>query len=73
MNRSSRNAQGRTMFFRVLARAAILRKRTALSALMATAVAGVAASPNRAATAHEAAIASGAVFQTRYSLQRAPK
>jgi putative ABC transport system permease protein len=43
MNRSSRNAQGRTMFFRVLARAAILRKRTALSALMATAVAAAAA------------------------------
>ena len=43
MNRISRNAQGRTMFFRVLARAAILRKRTALSALMATAVAAAAA------------------------------
>ena len=43
MNRISHNAQGRTMFFRVLARAAILRKRTALSALMATAVAAAAA------------------------------
>jgi len=43
MKRSSRNAEGRTMFFRVLARAAILRKRTALSALIATAVAAAAA------------------------------
>src|SRR5947199_2874562 len=43
MNRSSRNAQGRTMFFRVLERAAILRKRAALSALMATGVAAAAA------------------------------
>src|SRR5262245_28244236 len=38
-----RQAQGRRMFFRMLARAAILRKRSALAALAATAVAAAAA------------------------------
>src|SRR5438876_696522 len=39
----SRKAQGRTMFFRMLARAAMLRKRSALAALLATVVAAAAA------------------------------
>jgi putative ABC transport system permease protein len=38
-----RKVQGRTMFFRMLARAAILRKRSAVAALLATAVAAAAA------------------------------
>jgi putative ABC transport system permease protein len=43
MSRISRKAQGRTMFFRMLARAAMLRKRSAVAALVATAVAAAAA------------------------------
>jgi putative ABC transport system permease protein len=39
----SRKVQGRTMFFRMLARAAMLRKRSALAALLATVVAAAAA------------------------------
>src|SRR5947207_5305651 len=43
MNRTSQKVQGRAMFFRMLARAAMLRKRSALAALLATAVAAAAA------------------------------
>src|SRR5947207_5091954 len=43
MNRVSHKVQGRAMFFRMLARAAMLRKRSALAGLLATAVAAAAA------------------------------
>jgi putative ABC transport system permease protein len=43
MNRASHKVQGRAMFFRMLARAAVLRKKSALAALLATAVAAAAA------------------------------
>jgi hypothetical protein len=38
----SRKSKGHAMFFRMLARAAMLRKRSALTALVATAVAAAA-------------------------------
>jgi putative ABC transport system permease protein len=43
MNRVSHNVHGRAMFFRMLVRAAMLRKRSALAALLATVVAAAAA------------------------------